>query len=217
MTIPPDLLNGYHRFRDERYAREERHYRRVAQEQKPDTMIIGCADSRVDPATIFDAMPGELFVVRNIAALVPPCEDTGAYHGTSAAIEFAVTSLAVKRIVVLGHGLCGGVAASLTAADQRPVGRFIGPWVEMLSPIRDELLERKPASTGETRQQDLERMAIQQSLENLLTFPFVSEAVETGRLQLEGAWFSIAEGRLQWLDWERGVFNDVPVAERIVA
>lgn len=217
MTIPSDLLDGYHRFRDERYAREERHYRQVAEAQKPHTMIIGCADSRVDPATIFDAMPGELFVVRNIAALVPPCEETGTYHGTSAAIEFAVTSLAVKRIVVLGHGLCGGVAASLAAADRRPVGRFIGPWVEMLTPIRDELLERTPSSHNETRQKSLERMAIQQSLENLLTFPFVSDAVEAGRLQLEGAWFSIAEGRLQWLDWESGVFSDIPASERSVA
>lgn len=215
MTIPSDLLDGYQRFRDDRYAREERHYRRVAQAQTPHTMIIGCADSRVDPATIFDAMPGELFVVRNIAALVPPCEDTGTYHGTSAAIEFAVTSLGVKRIVVLGHGLCGGVAASLAAADQRPVGKFIGPWVEMLTPIRDELLERTPSSHGATRQKSLERMAIQQSLDNLLTFPFVSGAVEAGTLQLEGAWFSIAEGKLQWLDWESGVFSDIATAAKI--
>lgn len=209
MTIPSELLHGYRRFRDGRYAHEERHYREVAEGQSPHTMVIGCADSRVDPATIFDAKPGELFVVRNIAALVPPYEEDGTYHGTSAAIEFAVTSLKVKSIVVLGHGLCGGIAASLAAAENRPVGKFIGPWVDMLSPIRDELIERTPSSHSETRQKSLERMAVQQSLENLTTFPFVAGAVEEGTLTLEGAWFSIAEGKLQWLDWESGTFDDV--------
>lgn len=217
MTIPPDLLNGYQRFRDDRFLREERHYREAAEQQTPHTMVIGCADSRVDPATIFDAKPGELFVVRNIAALVPPYEDNGAYHGTSAAIEFAVTSLQVKRIVVLGHGLCGGIAASLLAAENRPVGQFIGPWVEMLSPIRDELLERSPSADSALRQQSLEHMAIQQSLDNLLTFPFVAAATEDGSLALEGAWFSIAEGKLKWLDWDSGSFFDINPTAGIAA
>ena len=210
MTIPSDLLSGYQRFRDTRYNQEERHYRQVAQGQSPNTMVIGCADSRVDPATIFDAKPGELFVVRNIAALVPPFEEDGTYHGTSAAIEFAVTSLEVKRIVVLGHGLCGGVAASLAAAESRPVGRFIGPWVKMLDAVRDELLERASSCDAAARQKALEHMAIQQSLENLMTFPFVATAVEDGALSLEGAWFSIAEGKLKWLDWDSGAFGDSP-------
>lgn len=192
MAVPIELLSGYQRFRKHRYAVEELHYREIAKQQTPCTMVIGCADSRVDPATIFDAKPGELFVVRNIAALVPPYEESGAYHGTSAAIEFAVTSLQVNRIIVLGHGLCGGVMASLMAAEDRPVGRFVGPWVEILSSIRDELLERTPSSHDETRQKALERMAVQQSLENLMTFPFVSEAVEGGTLTLNGSWFSIA-------------------------
>ena len=209
MAGPHDLFSGYRRFRSERYATEEQHYRQIAKQQKPPTMVIGCADSRVDPATIFDAKPGELFVVRNIAALVPPYEETGTYHGTSAAIEFAVTALKVERIVVLGHGLCGGVMASLAAAEDRPVGRFIGPWVELLSPIRDELLERTPSSHQETRQKALERMAVQQSLDNLMTFPFVAAAVERGALALNGAWFSIAEGRLEWLDWDSGTFDEV--------
>ena len=217
MTIPSDLMTGYQRFRDQRYAVEERHYREIAEGQSPRTMVIGCADSRVDPATIFDAKPGELFVVRNIAALVPPFEEDGTYHGTSAAIEFAVTSLKVQRIVVLGHALCGGIAASLAAADQRPVGKFIGPWVAMLNSIRDQLLEQTPSSHGETRQKALERMAIQQSLENLMTFPFVLKAVDDGSLNLEGAWFSIAEGKLQWLDWDSGTFSDIAPAAGIAA
>ena len=160
-------------------------------------MVIGCADSRVDTATIFAAKPGELFVVRNIAALVPPYEETGMYHGTSAAIEFAVTSLKVAKIIVMGHGLCGGVAAALAAAENRPVGKFIGPWVELLAGIREELLERTPASHQDVRQKALERMAVQQSLGNLLTFAFVATAVEDGSLTLNGAWFSIAEGSLE--------------------
>jgi carbonic anhydrase len=217
MTIPSDLRNGYQRFRDTRYAHEERHYRQIAEGQAPHTMVIGCADSRVDPATIFDAKPGELFVVRNIAALVPPFEEHGTYHGTSAAIEFAVTSLEVKRIVVLGHGLCGGVAASLAAAESRPVGKFIGPWVEMLDTVRDVLLERTQSSDAATRQKYLEHMAIQQSLENLMTFPFVADAAESGTLSLEGAWFSIAEGKLQWLDWDSGTFGDIPPSTGLAA
>ena len=217
MTIPSDLLDGYHRFRDNRYAIEEGHYRQIAEGQTPHTMVIGCADSRVDPATIFDAKPGELFVVRNIAALVPPYEEDGRYHGTSAAIEFAVTSLMVKRIVVLGHGLCGGVAASLAAAENRPVGRFIAPWVDMLSAMRDELLERTPSSHAEVRQKALERMAIQHSLDNLLTFPFVRDAVDVGTLALDGAWFSIAEGELKWLDWDSGTFEDIRVSSNLAA
>lgn len=215
MAIPSDLYAGYQRFRDHRYAREERHYREIAEGQSPRTMVIGCADSRVDPATIFDARPGELFVVRNIAALVPPFEESGAYHGTSAAIEFAVTAIKVKRIVVLGHGLCGGVAASLAAADERPVGQFIGPWVEMLSPVRDKLLKETSAEHADHRQKALERLAIQQSLDNLMTFPFVSDAVAGEKLTLDGAWFSIAEGKLQWLDRDSGTFGDVAPVDSV--
>ena len=127
MGVPPELLAGYSRFRQDSFAREARRYRALASMQSPRTMVIGCADSRVDPATIFSAAPGELFIVRNIAALVPPFEETGTYHGTSAAIEFAVRSLNVEIIVVLGHGMCGGISAALAAAEQRPVGRFVEP------------------------------------------------------------------------------------------
>jgi carbonic anhydrase len=218
MTMPTDLGVGYRRFREERLAEEAERYRSLAAEQKPGTMVIGCADSRVDPSTIFGAAPGELFVVRNIAALVPPFEETGTYHGTSAAIEFAVTALKVEKIVVLGHGMCGGIAASLAVADSRPVGLFIKPWVELIGALRDELIDRIPASQPEQRQSALERMAIQQSIENLLTFPFVAEAVDNGSLELHGAWFSIADAELQWLDWNSGAFEPIepqPIREAL--
>jgi carbonic anhydrase len=207
MCAQHDLRSGYELFRNQRYAVEAEHYRQLGEGQSPRTMIIGCADSRVDPATIFSARPGELFVVRNVAAIVPPNEEDGGHHGTSAAIEFAVTGLKVENIVVMGHGQCGGIAASLAAAEQRPVGRFIAPWVQLLDGVRDELLSRADPFTREERQKALELMSIRQSLDNLMTFPFVAEAIESGKLALHGSWFSIAEGQLHWLDRERGTFE----------
>lgn len=208
MDVPHDLIVGYRRFREETFARQARRYRALAQAQNSRTMVIGCADSRVDPATIFSAAPGELFIVRNIAALVPPFEETGSYHGTSAAIEFAVTSLNVENILVLGHGMCGGIAAALEAAEQRAVGRFIKSWVELIAESRDELLDLEHIEP-EARQKALERIAIQVSLSNLTTFPFISDAMEDGRLALHGAWFSIADAELRWLDRDTGVFEQI--------
>ncbi len=210
MQMPEQLLVGYRRFRAGRFAEEAERYGALAGGQSPHTMIISCADSRVDPATIFAASPGELFVVRNVAAIVPPNEIAGGFHGTSAAIEFAVTSLKVSRVVVMGHGQCGGIAAALAAADHRPVGRFIGPWVGLLDDVRDWLLERDQQATPEQRQRALEYLAVQHSLANLETFQFVAEAVEANQLTLEGAWFSIGEGELHWLDRENGAFAPIP-------
>jgi len=207
--IPATLLDGYDRFRRDRFRDEEARYRQLADGQDPDTMIIACADSRVDPATIFAAAPGELFVVRNVAALVPPCGDISGYHGTSAALEFAITEINVKNIVVMGHGLCGGVAASLEAADDAPRGRFIGPWMEMLSPERDRLLRDRPNLSPEERQRALEWMGVLCSMGNLRTFPFVADAIDAGRLALHGAWFSIAEAELYWHNTETGGFDAV--------
>lgn len=202
MPIPAGLAAGYRRFRSERYAVEAERYRALAKGQRPRTMIIACADSRADPATIFAAAPGELFVVRNVAALVPPFEEGGGYHGTSAAIEFAVSELSVPEIVVMGHGLCGGIAAALS---ERPTGRFIGPWVELLAGIRAQLSDADPGA----RQKRLEQMAVEYSLQNLTSFPFVEAAIVAGRLHLHGAWFAIAEGELEWLDGTSGRFERV--------
>lgn len=209
MRIPRTLRDGYLDFRVTQYPAQHERYLRLAEGQSPGTMVIACADSRVDPAQIFSAGPGDLFVVRNVAALVPPYEEKGTYHGTSAAIEFAVEGLRVSNIVVMGHGLCGGVAAALAVAENRPVGRFIGPWVEILAEVRDRLVEHSESSHPAVRQKALERMAVQQSLHNLTTFPFIARAMEEKRLALHGAWFSIAEGELHWLDWEAGVFEPV--------
>ncbi len=207
--IPPTLAAGYRQFRNDRFADEEARYRELAAGQDPETMLIACADSRVDPATIFAAAPGELFVVRNVAALVPPYQPDAGYHGTSAALEFAVTGLGVRNIVVMGHGLCGGIAAALDAADNGPTGQFIGPWVDLLSPVRDEILADRSVTGPEQRQRALEWLGVLFSIGNLRTFPFVREAVEAGRLQLHGAWFSIAEAELYWHGMENGAFEAV--------
>lgn len=206
MKIPAELAAGYRRFREDRFVVEAQRYKTLAQGQRARIMIIACADSRVDPASIFSAAPGELFVVRNVAAIVPPFEETGTYHGTSAAIEFAVVELGINDIVVMGHGMCGGIAAAL---QKRPVGRFIGPWVELLAPIRDEVLKQIPAADPARRQRVLEQMAIRHSLQNLASFDFIKTALEKGRITLHGAWFSISEGELEWLDWNTGVFERI--------
>ena len=172
-------------------------------------MLIACADSRVAPSTIFCASPGEMFVVRNVASLVPPAEGDRNYHGTSAAIEYAVTVLKVTDIVVMGHGMCGGVSACLAAAESGPVGQFIGKWVDLLAPACAQVIETIPSSDTSGRQLLLERLGIQLSLANLLTYRFVDEAMNAGSLRLHGAWFSIAEGALYWLDQASGAFEQV--------
>jgi carbonic anhydrase len=203
-----DLIAGYRRFRARRYREARDLFQRLHDGQRPATMIIACADSRADPAMIFDAAPGELFVVRNVAALVPPYEEAPGFHGVSAALEFAVTQLQVKQIVVMGHGGCGGIAASLAAADHRPIGRFIAPWVEIAADARDAVLADATILSRDW-QEAVEHRAVGQSLKNLMTFPFVRGAFERGALQLDGAWFSIGRGELHWREPGSGEFQVV--------
>jgi carbonic anhydrase len=210
MTPMDRLMEGYRQFRSDAFASQVASYRRLAAGQRPETMIIGCCDSRVDPATIFAAGPGELFVARNVANLVPPFTDDMFHHGTSAALEFAVTGLKVKQIVVMGHGECGGIQACMDAAKGRPTSYFVGPWVEIAAPARDAVLQSRAGASEADQRRNLEYAAVRLSLENLKTFPFVTKAVEAGDLALEGAWFSIGEGALYWLDKESGEFRLVP-------
>lgn len=203
-----DLIAGYRRFRARRYREARDLFRRLGEAQQPATMIIACADSRADPAMIFDAAPGELFVVRNVGAFVPPYEESVGLHGVSAALEFAVTQIKVKQIVVMGHGGCGGIAASLAAADYRPVGRFIAPWVEIVAEARDAVLNDATIPSSDW-QEAVEHGAVGQSLKNLMTFPFVRKAVERGDLNMDGSWFSIGKGELHWRDPDTGGFSVV--------
>ncbi|MDE3115218.1 MAG: carbonic anhydrase [Pseudomonadota bacterium] len=197
------LIQGYREFRARRWPEEHAHYAELAKGQNPQYLVISCCDSRVDPATIFGVRPGELFVLRNVAAIVPPYEEGGGYHGTSAAISFAVLALEVRYIVVLGHAECGGVKAALDRSGAEPLP-FMSEWIGLLAPA----VERCGHDHG-NRQFALEREAVRLSLERLMTFPFVAERVRDGRLSLEGARFGIADGRLEVLDKERGEFRRV--------
>ncbi len=202
MTRFTDLIDGYHRFRATDWPTERARWAELAEGQSPKVMVIACSDSRVEPAVIFDARPGEMFVVRNVAALAPPYETTPGHHGVSAALEFAVTQLEVEEIVVMGHGLCGGCAAALTGQfDDAPhgAGHFISQWVELLRGARDEVRKRHTDLDAEAFL-EMEWAAVKESLANLRTFPWIAERERDGRLMLHGAHFSIAEGRLYVLD-----------------
>lgn len=193
------LSAGYRRFRVGHYSDERVRYEQLAREgQKPRTMIVACSDSRSAPETIFDAGPGELFVVRNVAGLVPVYAPDAKRHGASAALEFAVLGLEVESIVVMGHGRCGGVAAALDPASRLTDSDFIGAWVADLKTL-DERTPASSASGPEERQRLIEHLSVQQSLEHLRTFPWIAERVASGRLTLHGAWFDISLGELHAL------------------
>ena len=205
--FPPFLIEGYRNFMSGRYATESQRYRKLAEEgQKPTTMVIACCDSRAAPETIFDCGPGQLFVLRNVANLVPPFGPDAAYHGTSSAIEFAIIHLKVENIVVMGHGRCGGIAGALaTAAGRAPEGTFIGKWLTMIEEVAGKV-EANSLLTASEQQTALERIVIRQSIGNLLTFPFVKDRVEANELSLHGAWFDISSGELWTMNGESGDF-----------
>jgi len=200
------LLDGYRRFRTETWPRERARFEALAAHgQHPRAMIVTCADSRIDPQMIFNAVPGELFVVRNVANLVPPYEPDAAYHGTSAALEFGVRVLGVRDLVVLGHGQCGGVHALLEGAPAEAAD-FVAPWMRIARLARDRALACEPA---EARQEACEHEVVRLSLANLLTFPWVREAVEAGRLHLHGMHFAIHTGVLAALGENGNAFTAV--------
>jgi carbonic anhydrase len=211
MSYLADLIEGYQRFRASGWEHERERWSELAEGQSPKVMILSCADSRVDPAQIFDARPGEMFVARNIAALAPPYEVSPGFHGVSAALEFAVTQLNVGEILVLGHGMCGGCSAALTGQfdDRRPgQGQFIADWVRMLDRARDKVRARH-TELDRAAFLDMEREAVKVSIANLRTFPWIAERERAGELKLHGAHFAISEGRLYVLDEAEGDFRPV--------
>ena len=192
-----DLIDGYYRFRGNEWIDEREKWTELAGGQTPEVMVIACSDSRVDPATIFGTRPGEVFVVRNVANLVPPFDPSGGLHGVSAAVEFAVTALKVEEILVLGHGQCGGVKASLSGAlrDAKPgEGGFVAAWIELLDEAREKVVAA--CGTGPEGQTALEKEGVKVSIKNLKTFPFVQAGLDAGTLCLEGAVFAIDDGKL---------------------
>lgn len=197
-----DLKAGYRKFRTGAYSEHAHQYEELGTGQDPDIMVISCADSRVEPAEIFATMPGQLFVVRNVANLVHARDAGQMAHSAASAVEFAVTALKVKHIIVLGHAACGGVKACLSAGNGKPIGEFIAPWVEALHATRDQVLAASPADP----QTALEHAGVGTSLDNLMSYSFVRDAVADGALELHGAWFDIGRGELNWRDPQTGEF-----------
>lgn len=197
------LIDGYRVYREKRWPELRALHRRLAERgQTPKTLVIACADSRVDPATIFNASPGELFVVRNVANLAPPFEQAPGFHGVSAAIEFAVTRLQVETILVLGHAQCGGVAAALQDRPRQP-DSFLDAWISLL----DTAKARIPPDGD--RASDLEHESIRVTLENLATFPFIQDAITSRGLNLVGMRYGVVDGGLELLDTVTGAFKPV--------
>jgi carbonic anhydrase len=191
------LIDGYRTFRATAWPDRRAEFERLAaQGQRPRALVIACSDSRADPALIFNAGPGELFVVRNVANLVPPFAPDETYHGTSAAIEFAVRGLEVPEIVVMGHAMCGGVRALLHGTPN-PSWHFVGNWIDIAGDVRRRVLACTSADDG---QQMAEHECVKLSLANLLTYPWLRDAVRAGRTRLHGAYFDIRTGVLERLE-----------------
>jgi carbonic anhydrase len=212
MNFPQRLIDGYSAFAAGRLPHEQDRFRELAETgQKPEIMVIGCCDSRVSPEVIFDAHPGELFVVRNVANIVPPYAPDGQAHGVSAALEFGVAALKIKHIVVLGHAQCGGVKAFAEDAEPLSPGDFIGKWMRLMAPAAEKVGPRGAQDAADylTR---LEQANVANSLDNLMTFPRLRKLIERGGVILHGAYFGVASGDLSVLDKASGEFRPVKSA-----
>lgn len=207
-SFPENLSDRFRRFKHRHFVPNADHYEELATYgQNPETMVISCCDSRVDPETIFCALPGELFVVRNVANLVPPYETGGRYHGVSTAIEFAVLNLRVKHIIIMGHSGCGGVKAALDqSAAIQTEAKFLSRWMSMLDDARLRVVAAHQMAPLSEQLAHLERECVKTSITNLRTFPFISERELKGKLSLHGAYFDISTGSLNVLNHSRGEF-----------
>jgi len=205
------LIEGYYRFRANGWASNRERWATLHEGQEPGVMIIACSDSRVDPSQIFDVDPGEVFVVRNVAAMVPPFETSPGHHGVSAALEFAVQFLKVKEVMVMGHGMCGGCKAALTRemhGTKPGEGGFIADWIAMLDDAREAVVNEH-GSEGSIAERAMEKAGVKVSLANLRTFPCVREKEQSGELKLTGAFFAISDGLLHVLDEAAGTFDPI--------
>jgi carbonic anhydrase len=206
-SFPQALIDGYAAFIRGPYAEAEGKYKRLAREgQAPIAMVIACCDSRAAPETIFDAGPGELFVLRNIANLVPPFEPGAGQHGTSAGIEFAVNALQISDIIVLGHGRCGGIRWALGPGEPLAQGDFIGKWMSMIAPVTEQVATYSFMTAAE-RETALERLSVRNSIRNLKSFPYIKAKEAEGKLRLHGAWFDISTAELWVMDPKTGDFS----------
>lgn len=211
MTDLNGMIAGYRRFHDAGWKGQRDRWVELTDGQEPKVMVIGCSDSRVDPAIVFDVDPGDIFVVRNVAALVPPYETTSGYHGVSAALEYAVQFLEVPEILVMGHGRCGGCEAALNATMiNAPHGKggFVADWIGMLDEARAKVIAEK-GMEGQEAARAMEQEAVRVSLANMLTFPYIAEKVASGKLTLHGGYFAIKDGKLHLLNQDTDIFEPV--------
>lgn len=209
MTDFADMIEGYRRFRNGGWQQQRERWNELAEGQSPKVMIIACSDSRSEPSQIFDTSPGEVFVVRNVAALVPPFETTPGRHGVSAALEFAVQFLKVEEIVVMGHGMCGGCHAALhrsMAGAEPGRGGFIADWIAMLDDASEQVRSAHQNIDNREAGRAMELAAVRVSLDNLRTFPCIQEKERRGMLRLRGAFFAISDGVLHLMDETTGEF-----------
>jgi carbonic anhydrase len=210
MNFPQRLIEGYNAFAAGRLQREQARYDELARTgQSPEVMVVGCCDSRVSPEVIFDARPGELFVVRNVANIIPPYSPDGQAHGVSAALEFGVGALRIKHIVVLGHAHCGGVKAYAEESQPLSPGDFIGRWMQLMTPAAKKLGPMGGAESRVDYLMRLEQANISNSLDNLMTFPLLAKLIEKGKVETHGAYFGVASGDLSVLDKATGTFKPV--------
>ncbi len=194
------LIKGYSRFRNGYYKQNRERLEELAEKQTPPVAMVACCDSRVDPSILFDVEPGDIFVIRNVANLVPPFETNGAYHGTSAALEFAVTCLNVEQIVVLGHANCGGIRALMEKETNLESEGFIDSWMQIAAPAREEILSCTDHDTFKKQTDACEKSAIRYSLQNLMTYPWIRSRVESGKLDLVGSYYDLHNGELSVID-----------------
>ena len=201
MSATDKLIAGYQRFREGYYKENKAQLSKLAKDgQSPKIAIVSCSDSRVDPSVILDCEPGDLFVIRNVANLVPPCEDTDNYHGTSAALEFAVTELKVESIIVLGHTQCGGIKSLVDSTGKKIDKSFISKWMLQLEDVRDDIANDNSHVDKYSRYDCCEKKGIQQSLDNLMTFPWVKQRVLSGELKIHGWRYDLSSSQLCSMD-----------------
>lgn len=208
MSSPGQLVEGFRRFREQHFAESDALYHQlVTKGQTPKIMIVGCCDSRVDPAIVLNCAPGDLFVIRNVANLVPPSEGHAGFHGTTAALEYGVRILEVEHIIIFGHAQCGGIRALMQRTGAPDPDSYIDDWMHLAEPARQAVDRELPDAAPEVRARACEQHAIGRSLNNLMTFPWVRERVEQGRLSLLGWYFDIEQGRLLQYDTATGLFE----------
>ncbi len=204
------LITGFKKFHSKYFLERTKLYQTLTEKgQSPEVLVIACSDSRNDPALITQSEPGDMFVIRNVAAIVPPYQPDGQYHGTSAAIEFAIKGLQVKDIVVMGHALCGGVNALLSGKDATRDFEFLTHWMKIGAAARDMVLKELGSCDKNIQQRALEQAVILTSLNNLMTFPWIRDGVAAGRITLHGWYFDMVTGQMLGLDFTTGLFNDL--------